>query len=225
MSSVTATNAFDALGLGATTAASSKSRSTLGQQDFLSLMTAQLKNQDPTKPMDNNEFMSQMAQFSTVSGINDLNSSFASFASSLHSNQALQAAGLVGHTVLAPTGAGQLVAGGSINGAVDVPSSAAQVSVNIYTPGGELVQQVKLGTQPAGLAKFNWDGLAADGTPMPPGVYKITANAQIGGQDTAVDTLVAAHVQSVNLGKDASSLTLNLSGLGAVDFSTVREIM
>jgi len=54
-------------------------------------------------------------------GINDLNKSFASFASSLHSNQALQAAGLVGHTVLAPTGAGQLVAGGSIGGAVDLP--------------------------------------------------------------------------------------------------------
>jgi len=80
MSSVTATNAFDALGLGAATTAPGKSRSTLGQQDFLSLMTAQLKNQDPTKPMDNNEFMSQMAQFSTVSGINDLNKSFASFA-------------------------------------------------------------------------------------------------------------------------------------------------
>ena len=226
MSNVTAaTNAFDALGLGATATASKQSRTTLGQQDFLSLMTAQLKNQDPTKPMDNNEFMSQMAQFSTVSGINDLNKSFANFAGSLYSNQALQAAGLVGRQVLAPTGAGRLVAGGSIGGAVDLPANAAQVSVNVYTPSGELVQRVQLGSQPAGLAYFNWDGVAADGTPLPPGVYKITADAQIGGQDTAVDTLVAARVQSVNIGKDASSLTLNLSGLGTVDFSTVREIM
>ena len=93
MSNVSATNPFDALGLGATAAAKKKSSTELGQQDFLSLMTAQLKNQDPTKPLDNNEFMSQMAQFSTVSGISDLNKSFATFASSLYSNQSLQAAG------------------------------------------------------------------------------------------------------------------------------------
>lgn len=226
MSSVSATtNAFDALGLGATASTATASRTTLGQQDFLSLMTAQLKNQDPTKPMDNNEFMSQMAQFSTVSGINDLNSSFASFASSLHSNQALQAAGLIGHAVLAPTGTGYLEAGGSIGGAVDVPSSAEQVTVNVYTDSGQLVKQLQLGKQPAGQANFVWDGTAADGTALPAGTYKITASAQIGGQDTAVDTLTAAYVQSVNLGKDGSSLTLNLYGLGAVDFSTVREIM
>jgi len=175
--------------------------------------------------LDNNEFMSQMAQFSTVSGISDLNKSFANFASSLYSNQSLQAAGLVGHAVLAPTGAGHLAAGGSIGGAVDVPASAAQVSVDVYTPAGTLVRHIPLGTQPAGLAGFRWDGLATDGTPAAPGVYKITASAQIAGQDTAVEALVAAQVQSVNIGKDASSLTLNLSGLGTVDFSTVREIM
>lgn len=225
MSNVTATSAFDALGLGEKTAAGKKASNNLGQQDFLSLMTAQLKNQDPTKPMDNNQFMSQMAQFSTVSGISDLNKSFANFASSLYSNQALQASSLVGHEVLAPTGVGRLTDGGGIGGAVDLPSSSAQVTVNIYTAGGELVRQVPLGTQPAGLAGFYWDGMATNGTPAAPGEYKITASAQLNGQNTAVDTLVVAQVQSVNVGKDASGLTLNLSGLGTVDFSTVREIM
>jgi flagellar basal-body rod modification protein FlgD len=224
MSSVTATSAFDALGLSGTTT-KKKAGGDLGQEDFLNLMIAQLKNQDPSKPMDNGQFLGQIAQFGTVSGLNDLKASFADFAGSLYSNQALQAAGLVGHSVLAPTGAGQLAAGGAIDGAVDLPSSAAQVTVNIYTAGGQLVRQVSLGTQAGGLAGFHWDGLATDGTPAAPGIYKVTASAQIGGQDTAVDTLIASKVQSVNLGKDASSLTLNLSGLGSVDFSTVREIM
>lgn len=52
-------------------------RSTLTQADFLALMTAQLKNQDPTKPVDNTEYVAQMAQFSTVSGIAETNQKLA----------------------------------------------------------------------------------------------------------------------------------------------------
>ena len=53
-------------------------RDKVGQDQFLELMITQLKNQDPMKPMDNGQFLSQMAQFGTVSGINDLQKSFGS---------------------------------------------------------------------------------------------------------------------------------------------------
>ena len=225
MSNVTATNAFDVLGLSTTSSTSRKSNSDLGQQDFLNLMLTQLKDQDPTKPMDSSAFLGQLAQFSTVSGIGDLQKAFTGFSSSISSNQALQAAGLVGHTVLAPSGSGRLNAGGGIDGAVDLPSSAGQVTVNVYDTNGQLVRQMPLGTQAGGLAGFHWDGRTNDGSNAPPGVYVISAAAQIDGKDQAVDTLVADHVDSVNIGKNGSGLTLNLSGLGSVDFSTVREIM
>ena len=65
----------------------------LGQEEFLRLMITQLKNQDPTKPLDSGEFLGQLAQFGTVSGLADLKSSFTELAGSLVSNQALQAAG------------------------------------------------------------------------------------------------------------------------------------
>ena len=48
-------------------------KKSLGQEDFLKLMTAQLNNQDPFKPVDNTDFIAQMAQFSTVTGITDIN--------------------------------------------------------------------------------------------------------------------------------------------------------
>src|ERR1700690_1079546 len=72
---------------------------TLGGTDFLTLMLAQLKNQDPTSPVDSNEFLSQLASLSEVQGINQLNTSFSTLSSSLTSNQAMQASSLLGHTV------------------------------------------------------------------------------------------------------------------------------
>lgn len=226
MSSVTASNAFDALGAsGASTSTNAKAPGALGQQEFLNLMLAQLKNQDPTKPMDSSAFLGQLAQFSTVSGIGDLQKSFSSFASSINSSQALQAASLVGHSVLAPSGSARLDSAAGINGAVDLPASAGQVTVNVYDTGGQLIRQVSTGAQAAGLTRFHWDGLDATGNAVPAGVYVVSATAQINGKSTAVNTLVADKVNSVNVGANGSSLTLNLSGLGTVDFSTVREIM
>jgi flagellar basal-body rod modification protein FlgD len=76
-----------------------KKKTSLGQDEFLKLMTTQMTHQDPNNPMQNGEFLSQMAQFGTVSGIQDLQKSFATFAGSINSDQALQAASLVGRNV------------------------------------------------------------------------------------------------------------------------------
>ncbi|MEJ2646181.1 MAG: flagellar hook assembly protein FlgD [Gammaproteobacteria bacterium] len=198
---------------------------TLGQSDFLNLMIAQLKNQDPTKPLDSNQMISQMAQFSQVTGIQQLQQSFATLSKSLSSNQALQASNLVGHQVLAPTGAGILTSGGNITGAVDLPSSASNVTVQIHDQSGQLVRTLNLGTQAAGSANFTWDGLEQNGQAAPPGKYSITASATYGGKQQAVDTWTAADVQSVSVNNQSGSLSLNLAGLGPIDFSKVRQIM
>ena len=58
-------------------------KKTLDQSDFLALMSAQLKNQDPTKPVDNTEYVAQMAQFSTVNGIADTNKALSVIAAKL----------------------------------------------------------------------------------------------------------------------------------------------
>jgi flagellar basal-body rod modification protein FlgD len=203
--------------------AASASSPQLGQQQFLSLMVAQLKNQDPMQPMQNGEFLGQMAQFGTVSGIQDLQKSFGSLATALQSNQALMASSLVGRTVLAPGNAGALAAGGALAGAVDLPASTADVVVNITDSSGQLVQRLDLGAQSAGTARFAWNGITAAGTPAMPGVYKVSAQALNGTQQYAPNTLMEARVDSVSLG-GANGLTLNLAGLGAVNLSDVKQI-
>ena len=95
----------------------------LGQEDFMELMLAQMNHQDPFKPMENGEFLTQMAQFSAVSGLKDIKDSFKSLSESMQSNQALQAASMVGRRVLVNGTSTELVDGKGISGTVDLKSA------------------------------------------------------------------------------------------------------
>src|SRR5271163_1507860 len=104
----------------------SASSVTLGGTDFLTLMLAQLQNQDPTSPVDSNEFLSQLASLSEVQGITQLNTSFSTLSNSLVSGQALQASSLLGHTALVTSSTASLAtAGAAVNGAVSVPQTSS----------------------------------------------------------------------------------------------------
>lgn len=196
----------------------------LGQDQFLELMITQLKNQDPMKPMENGEFLGQMAQFSTVTGMQDLQTSFTQLADSLVSNQALQAATLVGRSVMVPSDTG-VFDGASMRGAVELPSSVSEMAVGIYDASGQLLQQTNYGPQAAGLVEFQWNGGTQGGGKAAAGQYFIRAEARVDGSPVAMQTLSTARVDSVSLGRVGEEITLNLAGLGSVGFSNVRQIM
>src|SRR5210317_928742 len=99
MNEIDKANLFGQLGLSGNQEQKAKANDDMGQAEFLELMTTQLKFQDPMKPMENGDFLAQMAQFGTVSGINELNTNFNTLSSSFQSNQALQASTLVGRKV------------------------------------------------------------------------------------------------------------------------------
>lgn len=202
-----------------------KPRNELGQAEFLKLMTTQLTHQDPSKPMESGEFLGQIAQFSTVTGIQDLQDAFNGFASSVSSDQALQAANLVGRTVLAPGDEGLLAAGGTLDGELVVPENATSVAVEVLDSNGGLVQRIDLGAQSAGQAKFSWDGLSVDGTYENPGKYKIRANGVIAGTNVGLDSLIHSRVDSVTLGRGNGGLSINVAGLGPVNFSDIHQIL
>lgn len=194
-------------------------RDRLGQKDFLRLLTTQLTHQDPLRPMDNGEFLGQMAQFSTVSGIEELTRSFAQLAASLTQGQALQAASLVGREVLIPASFGELAAGGAIRGAVELRAPADDVFVEIYDVSGRRVDSVALGAAPAGLHDFAWSG-----NDLPPGVYEFRAFARRGGQVSAVSGFLSTPVESVTLGQGGEGVRLRVQGAGDVGLGDVRRI-
>ncbi len=216
--------AINELGLGTSTKKPKKSPDQLGQAEFLNLMITQLKNQDPFAPMENGDFISQMAQFSSVTGLAELQQSFDKLATSLQSNQALQASSLVGRTVLVPSATGTLSSGGSIRGALELSASSGAVGVTITDSSGQVIRRLELGPQSAGGVYFNWDGLADNGQPAPEGRYFVSANAEINGSTVALETLMSASVDSVTLGQGGQGLRLNLTDGNVVDFSSVREI-
>lgn len=208
--------------LGIATQQNRAQKQALGQDEFLKLMTTQLKNQDPFKPMESGEFLGTIAQFSTVSGIQSLQSSFEGLAASLSSNQTLQAAQMVGRAVLVPSQVGFLPEEGLLMGAADLPSGG-EVSIEIRDASGQVVRHLDLGEQPAGLAEFTWDGVADDGTQLPEGSYTIAAFLRQGGGATSVSTLGVGLVNSVSLG--ANGLTLDLLGMAPVALTQVRQIL
>jgi flagellar basal-body rod modification protein FlgD len=210
-------------GLTSSTTPKRQATKELGQEQFLELMMAQLKNQDPMKPMQNGEFLSQMAQFGTVNGIQDLQKTFSGLASSLQSNQALMASSLVGRSVLAPAASAQVAAGSRLLGATDLAQPATNVVVNVTDAAGALVKRIDLGPQSAGEVRFQWDGTLSNGAPAPAGRYTLSAQAQNGRETLALNTLLEARVDSVSLG-GANGLSLNLAGLGPVNLADVRQI-
>jgi flagellar basal-body rod modification protein FlgD len=224
---ISSPNGTAAVGSTAATSATASAAggATLGGTNFLTLMLAQLKNQDPTSPVDSNQFLNQLASLSTVQGITQLNTSFGALSTSLVSSQALQASSLLGHQALVSSKTANLTAGGSVSGAIDVPQTTSQAVVNISDSSGSLVRQINLGAQSTGLANFSWDGKLQDGSQAAAGQY--TLSAQFAGATsgaTAASTYVNGVVQSVTMGAGQTGLTLNVSGLGSVPFSGVKQI-
>lgn len=224
MSATVDTAKLDALGLAQKRERVAKKE--MGQQDFLHLMTTQLQNQDPFKPMESGDFLAQIAQFSTVDGIGKLQESFATLSGSLQSNQALQAAGLINREVLVPSNAGVFFGGenGEMLGALELDNGADAVTLLIKDNAGQTIRTINMGEEKAGRVNFAWDGKNDKGEMMAPGTYKFEAVATVQGKKIGVETLASAPVQSVSLGKSQSDMNLNLVGLGERKFSTVRDI-
>jgi flagellar basal-body rod modification protein FlgD len=210
-------------GTGASSGSGVKKKDQLGQTEFLELMIAQLKNQDPFKAMDPSQFLGQLAQFGTVSGIQDMQSAFSTFADSMRSAQVLEGATMVGREVLVEGEEAALGVEGSIRGAVDVPTGVTALQVNVLDSAGQLVRRMSLPTS-AGLTDFSWDGTLDNGARAPAGEYAFEVLASVGGENTSLQPMLSARVDSVTV-DNRSGLVLNTSTLGARTLNEVRRVM
>ncbi len=201
-----------------------RSSSDMGQEDFLELMLAQMKNQDPTKPLDPNEFMSQLAEFSTVNGIQELQQSFDSLAAVMSTDQTLKAASMIGHAVMAPGDTSVLEEGGNIVGQALLNGSTADLNIKIYDSQGSLVRTIPMGNNAPGAVPFKWDGFAEDGSPAAPGNYRIVAEVEVDGSIQEVATEVRSKVDSVSL-SSYGSILLNLDNGTSMPLEAIQTIM
>jgi flagellar basal-body rod modification protein FlgD len=201
-----------------------KTASTLNVDDFLKLMTTQLQNQDPLKPLDSTEFVSQLAQFGTVSGVQGMQTSLNSLSTALQSSQILSGASLVGHHVLTAASQAQYAGAGTLTGTVDVPAGYPQVTLQVTDASGQVVRNLSLDNS-AGRQLFQWDGRTDGGTQAAGGQYKFQVIAGGAGSNVSLQTNLYGSVGSVSLDASGTGLTVNTPELGSIALGQVHEII
>ena len=180
-----------------------------GTQDyFLKLLVAQMKNQDPLNPLDNAQVTSQLAQLNTVDGINKLATKLDALLGDSTTAQSLQAAGLVGHTVLTPGTKLDLESGQAIGG-IELASAVDHILVTIKDASGAVVHTSDLGAHDAGVMNFVWDGTTDSGATAKAGSYTFSVEAKAGTSKIVANTLSAGVVSSVTPGANGAQLLVS----------------
>lgn len=193
------------------------------QSSFLTLLVAQLKNQDPTNPLQNNELTTQLAQISTVSGIEKLNTTLGSISGQIDNSQSLAASNLIGHGVMIP---GTKVLAGKETTTpfgVELQQPADKVTATITDSSGAVVRTIEIGALKAGVHSFSWDGSMTDGTSAPDGAYNVSIAASNGSTQLVAQPLQFALVQGVT--RSSTGNLLDLGTYGTTTLDEVRQII
>lgn len=217
------------------TAASSTTGTESGSEindRFMTLLVTQLKNQDPTSPMENSELTAQLAQISTVSGIEELNASLAEINDQIDAGQALQATALIGQGVMVP--GNEILVGTAGDSGTDVittpigvelDSAVEDLQIDIRGASGEIIDSFSTGPLSAGVHSFTWDGALADGSSATTNsTYTASLTGIVGDETYAPTTLNYALVNGVIQSANGPQLDLGYAQ-DPVTLSEVRQIL
>ena len=197
-------NILEKIGVKTPENVATKPKSSLGQEDFLKLMTTQLQNQDPFAPMENGEFIAQMAQFSTVTGITEMGQTLKGLSDKLNEFRIATASDLLGNSVLVPGNIVRPNKDGEIHGIIDLPSASSETSVSFFDGSGELVHSVDLGVHGRGLVGFEWLNIPKEivekDEPLRVEAYINTGKGSEGLTPSVFSEVIAASVNGNNQG-------------------------
>ncbi|PAU39405.1 flagellar basal body rod modification protein [Vibrio coralliilyticus] len=186
------------------------------ENEFISLMVAQIQNQDPLNPLDGTEYVSQLAQFSQVQSTENMASMMQNSMVLLDNMQVLSTAGLVGQTVFVSGSEfemGDTVQGGKIE--LQHPSS--QVNLVVTDEFGQSTK-VPLGAHPAGDVDFS---INPEELGLKPGKYTVSVQVQEG--QSAPNILLAGQVEQVRIPSSGGAAFVNIEGVGSVPFYQITQ--
>lgn len=232
MSTVDGTNSATNAGLGQPGVTGTSAQDI--QNQFLTLLITQLKNQDPLNPLDNSEVTSQLAQISTVEGINNLRDTMLAISGQIDVSQSMNAVSMIGKGILIPgdkISLGSDPTNASVREAtpfgVDLQGDAAKLTIKVMDSSGAVVRTIQVSDADqlkTGILDFTWDGNNDGGAAVPDGKYTFNVNAIDGdGKQVTADALTYGQVGSVSY--TTQGLRLDLGLAGKVSMLDVRQIL
>jgi flagellar basal-body rod modification protein FlgD len=212
---------FEKLGLNKQSDAQKANSDKLGQSDFLKLMTTQLQNQDPFAPMDNGDFIAQMAQFSTVTGIQDMNASLGKLVEEFDQARIATASNLLGHSVLVPGNIGRPDDQGELHGVLDLPEATISTQLNyVDADTNNSLFKEDLGPRSAGLVGFKWSDIPEEILDSNKRI-KIEALIDTGNGPEQLSPSIYSKVISASVGTgETKQVLLNVEDYGDLDVSS-----
>ena len=197
----------------------------LGKNDFLNLLVAQLKLQDPLNPADGTEFTAQLAQFSSLEQLNNINDNLKNMSLFQTSVTNSQAVSFIGKEITARGSTFQLESGRPAQCQFELEANAALVVISVYDAGGGFVKSFETGPLDAGRQSAAWDGTDRNGSPAAAGLYRFEVQA-VDADDRAVSVtpLMSSVVTGVSFIDQTAQLITGLQTIAIDDVVAVSEV-
>jgi len=195
----------------------------MGEKDFLTLFTTQLKNQDPLDPVKNEAFVAQLAQFSQLQATTTMSDTLKSYVDSMAGQQMLNSASMIGKQVLVPNAPGVWDGSNPVSGSFNLAQGADAVKLEVLDSTGNTVASQSYGPQSIGDIPFAWGGVDSTGTPVSKGYYSFKATVTNKGKDTVTPVSVYSTVNSVNQASD-KTINLNVAGGKSIKLTDITRI-
>jgi flagellar basal-body rod modification protein FlgD len=189
----------------------------INQTDFLQLITAQMKDQNPLSPSDPTQFVTQLEGMSQVSAMQSMQSS-------MQASAIMSGTSLIGRSILAPGTQATLATGGALGGAVEAPAGTTTLTVAVQDSTGATVDTFKVTPAVSGLTSFVWNGATSAGTTAPAGTYTIGVSATVNGTSQTLNPMVVNKVDSVLVDPTTNAVDVE-TATGTVPLSSIVSVM
>jgi flagellar basal-body rod modification protein FlgD len=206
--------------------AATPQKTSMGQSEFLTLFTTQLKNQDPTDPVKNEAFVAQLAQFSQLEATTAMKTSMEGLVSSMSNDRMLGAASLMGKQVAVPDGPVEVTSSTVSQGTINLPTGADGIQLQVFNDKGVLVRTQIIGAQPVGDYTLSWDGMTDGGQAAANGTYRYVATVNSKGTTSKPTVNTYATVTGVkSAGTADGAMLLEVAGGKTVNLADVKRIV
>lgn len=196
----------------------------LGKDAFLKLLVTQLQNQDPLNPLDDKEFIAQLAQFSSLEQMSNIAEGITALTEKTAQQDMLSSVSYIGKQVTASGSTMTKIGNAATPVYFTLEDAAATVYANIYDANNNLVRTEKFTSMQAGEFEFSWDGTDYNGSAVNNGQYSVYFSAESAtGKTVFVDTEVTGVVTAVEQGEDQTYF--RLSDGRKIGFSDIRKVV